>query len=249
MIDAARRLGPARCCRQAREWQDAACSRTSASTSRRASCAAPRRHAVRRARPGTGSSQPLRARARRVGLVARRPRGSCRCSASCAAGIRARDRRLRAATRRWGGCAELPVQMIKVDRVLPQDVPARSAGRLRSYSAILRLADACGCDVVAEGVEDAAQADRLPPRLPARPGLPPRPPRPRPPGSRGCSPRRSSPSGAAVTGTASAAQEARQRAGDPRVGGARLDGVPGPGTTTAPDGAFRALALRPRQRR
>ena len=29
------------------------------------------------------------------------------------------------------------------------------------YSAILRLADACGCDVVAEGVEEASHADFL----------------------------------------------------------------------------------------
>jgi EAL domain-containing protein (putative c-di-GMP-specific phosphodiesterase class I) len=55
---------------------------------------------------------------------------------------------------------ELPVQIIKVDRAflagVPEDPQATAV-----YSAILRLADACGCDVVAEGVEEAAHADFL----------------------------------------------------------------------------------------
>jgi EAL domain-containing protein (putative c-di-GMP-specific phosphodiesterase class I) len=55
---------------------------------------------------------------------------------------------------------ELPVQIIKVDRAflagVPDDPQATAV-----YSAILRLADACGCDVVAEGVEEAAHADFL----------------------------------------------------------------------------------------
>jgi diguanylate cyclase (GGDEF)-like protein len=52
---------------------------------------------------------------------------------------------------------ELPVQVIKVDRAflcgVPEDPQATAV-----YSAIMRLADACGCDVVAEGVEDASHA-------------------------------------------------------------------------------------------
>jgi diguanylate cyclase (GGDEF)-like protein len=55
---------------------------------------------------------------------------------------------------------ELPVQIIKVDRAflagVPDDPQATAV-----YSAILRLADACGCDVVAEGVEEASHADFL----------------------------------------------------------------------------------------
>ena len=52
---------------------------------------------------------------------------------------------------------ELPVQIIKVDRAFLRGVPADEQGR-SVYSAILQLADACGCDVVAEGVEQADQA-------------------------------------------------------------------------------------------
>jgi diguanylate cyclase (GGDEF)-like protein len=55
---------------------------------------------------------------------------------------------------------ELPVQIIKVDRAflagVPDDPQATAV-----YSAILQLADACGCDVVAEGVEEAAHAEFL----------------------------------------------------------------------------------------
>jgi diguanylate cyclase (GGDEF)-like protein len=47
---------------------------------------------------------------------------------------------------------ELPVQIIKVDRAFLDGVPEDPQGTA-VYSAILRLADACGCDVVAEGVE------------------------------------------------------------------------------------------------
>jgi diguanylate cyclase (GGDEF)-like protein len=51
----------------------------------------------------------------------------------------------------------LPVQIIKVDRAFLQGVPCdREANEV--YAAILQLADACGCDVVAEGVEEAAHA-------------------------------------------------------------------------------------------
>jgi diguanylate cyclase (GGDEF)-like protein len=49
---------------------------------------------------------------------------------------------------------ELPVQIIKVDRAFLCGVPEDPQGTA-VYSAILRLADACGCDVVAEGVERA----------------------------------------------------------------------------------------------
>jgi EAL domain-containing protein (putative c-di-GMP-specific phosphodiesterase class I) len=52
---------------------------------------------------------------------------------------------------------ELPVQIIKVDRAFLRGVPADEQGR-SVYSAILQLADACGCDVVAEGVETAEHA-------------------------------------------------------------------------------------------
>jgi diguanylate cyclase (GGDEF)-like protein len=52
---------------------------------------------------------------------------------------------------------ELPVQIIKVDRAFLAGVPD-DAQATAVYSAILRLADACGCDVVAEGVESGAHA-------------------------------------------------------------------------------------------
>jgi diguanylate cyclase (GGDEF)-like protein len=52
---------------------------------------------------------------------------------------------------------ELPVQIIKVDRAFLCGVPEDPQGTA-VYSAILRLADACGCDVVAEGVERAEHA-------------------------------------------------------------------------------------------
>jgi diguanylate cyclase (GGDEF)-like protein len=52
---------------------------------------------------------------------------------------------------------ELPVQVIKVDRAFLAGVPEDPQGTA-VYSAILNLADACGCDVVAEGVETAEHA-------------------------------------------------------------------------------------------
>ena len=52
---------------------------------------------------------------------------------------------------------EFPVQIIKVDRAFLSGVPEDPQGAA-VYSAILRLADACGCDVVAEGVETAEHA-------------------------------------------------------------------------------------------
>jgi diguanylate cyclase (GGDEF)-like protein len=55
---------------------------------------------------------------------------------------------------------ELPVQIIKVDRAFLAGVPEDPQGTA-VYSAILRLADACGCDVVAEGVETADHAQFL----------------------------------------------------------------------------------------
>jgi diguanylate cyclase (GGDEF)-like protein len=55
---------------------------------------------------------------------------------------------------------ELPVQIIKVDRAFLCGVPEDSQGTA-VYSAILQLADACGCDVVAEGVERAEHAEFL----------------------------------------------------------------------------------------
>jgi EAL domain-containing protein (putative c-di-GMP-specific phosphodiesterase class I) len=55
---------------------------------------------------------------------------------------------------------ELPVQVIKVDRAFLRDVPSDPQATA-VLDAILALADACGHDVVAEGVEDAAQARHL----------------------------------------------------------------------------------------
>lgn len=47
---------------------------------------------------------------------------------------------------------ELPVQVIKIDRSFLRDVP-QDPQATRIFAAMLRLADACGYDVVAEGVE------------------------------------------------------------------------------------------------
>jgi diguanylate cyclase (GGDEF)-like protein len=55
---------------------------------------------------------------------------------------------------------ELPVQIIKVDRAFLAGVPEDPQGTA-VYSAILRLADAVGCDVVAEGVERREHAQYL----------------------------------------------------------------------------------------
>jgi diguanylate cyclase (GGDEF)-like protein len=55
---------------------------------------------------------------------------------------------------------ELPVQVIKVDRAFLAGVP-HDAQATAIYSAILQLADSCGCDVVAEGVEEPEHADFL----------------------------------------------------------------------------------------
>jgi diguanylate cyclase (GGDEF)-like protein len=51
---------------------------------------------------------------------------------------------------------ELPVQIIKVDRAFLAGVPDEPQARA-VYAAIMQLADTCGCDVVAEGVETPAQ--------------------------------------------------------------------------------------------
>jgi diguanylate cyclase (GGDEF)-like protein len=59
-----------------------------------------------------------------------------------------------------GRLADLPVSVLKIDRGLLSAVPARPAA-----SAVLRaavqLADAVGCDVVAEGIETEEQRDHL----------------------------------------------------------------------------------------
>ncbi len=55
---------------------------------------------------------------------------------------------------------ELPVQIIKVDRAFLAGVPSEPQATA-VYSAILQLADACGCDVVAEGVEEPEHAEFL----------------------------------------------------------------------------------------
>lgn len=55
---------------------------------------------------------------------------------------------------------ELPVQIIKLDRALLRGVPADEKSR-EIVLAVLQLAAACGCDVVAEGVETREQLDLL----------------------------------------------------------------------------------------
>jgi diguanylate cyclase (GGDEF)-like protein len=55
---------------------------------------------------------------------------------------------------------ELPVQVIKIDRSFLRDVP-QDPQATRIFAAMLRLADACGYDVVAEGVEYEEQLEYL----------------------------------------------------------------------------------------
>jgi EAL domain-containing protein (putative c-di-GMP-specific phosphodiesterase class I) len=55
---------------------------------------------------------------------------------------------------------ELPVQIIKVDRAFLAGVPGEPQATA-VHSAILQLADARRCDVVAEGVEEGTHADFL----------------------------------------------------------------------------------------
>jgi len=54
----------------------------------------------------------------------------------------------------------LPVDVIKIDRSFLASIPA-DAQAAAIVAAILQLADACGCDVVAEGVETAEQLQFL----------------------------------------------------------------------------------------
>jgi EAL domain-containing protein (putative c-di-GMP-specific phosphodiesterase class I) len=51
---------------------------------------------------------------------------------------------------------ELPAAVIKVDRAFMSGVPFNPRA-MAIVAAILRLAEACGCDVVAEGIETQAQ--------------------------------------------------------------------------------------------
>ena len=55
---------------------------------------------------------------------------------------------------------ELPVQELKLDRTFVADV-ANSPRDQALVAALVRLGDAMGCEVVAEGVETAAQLERL----------------------------------------------------------------------------------------
>lgn len=55
---------------------------------------------------------------------------------------------------------ELPVQVIKIDRSFLRDVP-EDPQTTRIFAAMLRLADACGYEVVAEGVETSEQLQYL----------------------------------------------------------------------------------------
>ena len=102
-----------------------------------------------------------------------RPRGCCRCSSELrAAGFALAIDDFGAGYSSLWRLRELPVQIIKVDRAFLHGVPDDPQATA-VYSAILRLADACGCDVVAEGVEEAEHAAFLvDERLPDRPGLP-----------------------------------------------------------------------------
>jgi diguanylate cyclase (GGDEF)-like protein len=55
---------------------------------------------------------------------------------------------------------DLPVDVIKVDRAFLRGVPAEPQATA-IVTAILQLAEACGCDVVAEGIEDEDQLEFL----------------------------------------------------------------------------------------
>ena len=55
---------------------------------------------------------------------------------------------------------ELPVDVIKVDRAFMRGIPDEPQA-LAVVAAIMQLAEACGCDVVAEGVEEQSQVDYL----------------------------------------------------------------------------------------
>ena len=68
---------------------------------------------------------------------------------------------------------EMPVEQIKIDRSFMRDVP-RSASASAVVTAIIRLAQALGREVVAEGVETEEQRAFLcRPGMPDGPGLPP----------------------------------------------------------------------------
>jgi diguanylate cyclase (GGDEF)-like protein len=54
----------------------------------------------------------------------------------------------------------LPVDIIKIDRAFLDGIP-EDPQACGVFAAILQLAEACGCDVVAEGIETAAQLDFL----------------------------------------------------------------------------------------
>ena len=90
-----------------------------------------------------------------------RPRACCRCSASSVPpASRWRSTTSAPATRRCGGCASC---RCRSSRSTARSCAASRRTRRATavYSAILQLADACGCDVVAEGVERAEHADFL----------------------------------------------------------------------------------------
>ena len=154
------------------------CTRTSASTSRRGSCAAPTSRAAsprscsaHGIEPGrfvleiTESAWSLEASRLLPVLGELRAAGFALAIDDFGAGYSSLWR-----------LRELPVQIIKVDRAFLHGVPDDPQATA-VYSAILRLADACGCDVVAEGVEEAEHAAFLvDERLPDRPGLPLQPP-------------------------------------------------------------------------
>jgi diguanylate cyclase (GGDEF)-like protein len=59
-----------------------------------------------------------------------------------------------------GRLADLPVSVLKIDRALLGGVPSRPAA-IAVLRAAVQLADAVGCDVVAEGIETEEQRDEL----------------------------------------------------------------------------------------
>jgi diguanylate cyclase (GGDEF)-like protein len=59
-----------------------------------------------------------------------------------------------------GRLADLPVSVLKIDRALLNGVPTRPAAAAVLRAAV-QLADAVGCDVVAEGIETEEQRDHL----------------------------------------------------------------------------------------
>ena len=160
----ARRLGAAATsAAQARTWAEAGLYpnvgfNVSPRQLRRADVAAPLRRGRQRARHRARAASCSRSPSRRGRS---RPRGSCPVLGELrAAGFALAIDDFGAGYSSLWRLRELPVQIIKVDRAFLPGVP-HDPQATAVYSAILRLADACGCDVVAEGVEEAEHAEFL----------------------------------------------------------------------------------------